>query len=171
MIKLSSSNRQLDKLDTLHANADLRGLRDKDILLQKGKGRNTYYTPSQVFPFWTDTPADAETAPVQDTSAPVQELSAPVNNNLVHQLTPALRVAVEQLPSRIEDPAKLKVLILELCAWKALKSSELSELTGRSEKYLLRNFLNPLRKAGKLVYAFPEMPNHPQQAYKTVIND
>ncbi|QOJ27796.1 MAG: putative DNA binding domain-containing protein [Ignavibacteriales bacterium] len=174
----NAAYRQLNGMDTLHASADLRGLRDKDILLQKGKGRNTYYTPSRVFPFWTDTPADAETAPVQDPnapvedlSAPVEDLSAPVNTSLVHQLPPALKSAVEKLPLRIADPAVLEAVVLELCAWRTLKSSELSGILGRSEKYLLRNFLTPLRESGKLAYGFPEMPNHPQQAYKTVINE
>ncbi|WP_194847123.1 ATP-binding protein [Candidatus Neptunochlamydia vexilliferae] len=36
--------RQLNGIDTLHASAALRGLRDQGLLTQKGKGNKTYYT-------------------------------------------------------------------------------------------------------------------------------
>jgi ATP-dependent DNA helicase RecG len=169
--------RQLNGIDTLHASANLRGLRDKDILLQKGKGRNTYYIPNPSCKYWTGI-SDKGTeslaglsAPVSGLSAPVPEVSAPVDEALVHQLPADLRGKVEQLPQRISDITQLTEVILELCSWKSLKSNELSGILGKTEKYLLRNYLSPLREAGKLEYIHPEMPNHPQQAYRTVKND
>jgi len=58
-------------------------------------------------------------------------------------------------------------LIRELCAWKPFGANELSELLGRSEKYLLRKHLNPIIEAKALEYTLPNMINHPQQAYRT----
>ena len=174
----NAAHRQLNGMDTLHASADLRGLRDRDILLQKGKGRYTYYIPNPACRYWEDVssknlsaPANNLSAPVDDLSAPVDDLSAPVDEALVHQLPEELRVKLGQLPQRISDSSILDEIVIELCAWKSLKSNELSGILGKSEKYLLRNFLTPLREAGRLQYIHPEMPNHPQQAYKTVKQD
>ena len=44
----------------------------------------------------------------------------------------------------------------------------MADILKRGEKYLLRHYISPLREEGKLEYFYPEMPNHPQQAYKTV---
>lgn len=171
----NATNRQLNGLDTLRSSTDLRGLRDKDILLQKGKGRSTYYIPNPKFVLWNldgqNTSIKEISAPVAGLSAPVDDLSAPVDQSLVHQLPPHLKEKLGQLPQRIADPSILDEIIIELCNFKSLKSNELSGILGKSEKYLLRNFLTPLREAGQLEYTHPEMPNHPQQAYKTVKHD
>jgi ATP-dependent DNA helicase RecG len=177
----NATHRQLNGLDVLRASTDLRGLRDKEIVLQKGKGRSTYYIANPKFTLWssgtgsapvaTATEPDLEpSAPFEVLSAPVEELSAPVDQALVHQLPPELLKMVENLPVRISDPTIMQEVILQLCAWKPLKSSEIVGILGKSEKYLLRSFITPLREAGKLEYTHPEMPNHPQQAYKTVTN-
>lgn len=174
----NAAHRQLNGIDTLHASVELRGLRDKNILLQKGKGRYTYYIPDPACKYWnsiytdnTGAPVKDLSAPVKDFSAPVEDLSAPVNEALVHQLPPTLKAKLAQLPQRISEASVLEEMILELCAWKELSINELGGILGKTEKYLLRNFLTPLREAGRLAYIYPEMPNHPQQAYKTLKNN
>ncbi|HRQ48991.1 MAG TPA: ATP-binding protein [Agriterribacter sp.] len=167
----NAAHRQLNGIDTLHASVELRGLRDKNILLQKGKGRCTYYIPDPACKYWNSTSTDNTGAPVKDLSAPVEDLSAPVNEALVHQLPPILKEKLAQLPQRISEASVLEEMILELCAWKQLSINELGGILGKTEKYLLRNFLTPLREAGRLAYIYPEMPNHPQQAYKTLKNN
>ena len=157
----NATHRQLNGLDVLRASADLRGLRDKDIVLQKGKGRSTYYISNQEFPLWKP----------NIKSTPVEDLSAPVDQALVHQLPDALREKVQKLPIRSNDTTLLEDIIIDLCQWKPLKSTELAGILGKSEKYLLRNYVTPLRETGKLEYTYPEMPNHPQQAYKTINNN
>jgi len=174
----NATHRQLNGLDVLRASADLRGLRDKDIVLQKGKGRSTYYIANPSLSLWqvgtasapvvaASEPVPELTEPAQDLSAPPEDLSAPVDQALVHQLPPELLSMVQNLPIRSSDPTIIQGVILALCAWKPLKSAEIVGILGRSEKYLLRNFITPLRESGKLEYTHPEMPNHPQQAYKT----
>jgi len=185
----NATHRQLNGLDIIRSSIDLRGLRDRDILLQKGKGRFTYYIPNPSFQLWNkkieneviDNSSILEThpkegvddpsAPVDDLSAPVEGLSAPVDEVLLHELPPDLIEKVKNLPGRITDPEMLGNIIISLCAWKPLKSSDLVGILGRTEKYLLRNFITPLREAGKLQYIHPEMPNHPQQAYKAILNE
>lgn len=189
----NATHRQLNGFDVLRASSDLRGLRDKHILIQKGKSRSTYYLPDPQQLLWNlnhgEEVVENTSAPVPDTSAPLVSLStpaqdqsapvelpvdygeedcSPVDQHLIHQLPEELKNKVINLPVRISDASLLDETILELCAWKEFKSMELAGILGRSEKYLLRNFITRLRESGKLEFIHPEMPNHPQQAYKTV---
>ena len=168
----NATHRQLNGLDTLSASAELRNLKGKEIILQKGKGRSTYYIANPELAIWgsgnSNKNNEIPTNYPSDLSAPVEPLSAPVENSSVYQLPGELLEMIENLPIRISDPTMLKHLILRLCAWKPLKSSEMADILKRGEKYLLRHYISPLREEGKLEYFYPEMPNHPQQAYKTV---
>ncbi len=180
----NASYRQLNGVDTLRASVELRLLRDKDLLLQKGKSRATYYVPGVVLqqaiaglstpPPGLSTPPPGLSAPPPGLSAPPPGLSAPppddtapVDETLLASLPKMLQGKIEALPERINDSQMLRGLILELCDWRPLKAAELSGIIGRSEKYLLRNFIAPLREAEALEYLHPEMPNHPEQAYRT----
>lgn len=179
----NATHRQMNGLEILKASGELRNLRDKELVLQKGKGRSTYYIPNSQRLEWG---LKLFSAPVQDigapvdkmidyqpisTSTPVENLSAPVDQTLVHQLPEDIQKIINDLPQRSNDPALLEAAILIICAYKPYKSTELSAILGRSEKYLLRSFITRLRDEGKLEYTHPEMPNHPQQAYKTAKND
>jgi ATP-dependent DNA helicase RecG len=204
----NATHRQLNGLDIIRSSLDLRGLRDKGVFLQKGRGRYTYYIADPSFPLWrksdvnesigeldmgpsTDegysttsapvdsvgapvdsasAPVDSVGAPVDSASAPVDSASAPADENLLRQLPPDLFEQVKGLSNRVNDPTVLENIILKLCAWRPLRSADLVSILGKTEKYLLRNFITPLREAGKLQYVHPEMPNHPQQAYRTILD-
>ena len=184
----NSIYRQLNGCDTLKASIDLRNLRDLRILNQKGKGRATYYVPDLCFnnpelgPLaLLNAPVPALSAPVPDLSAPVPNLSAPVpdlsapvketnfvlKDRLMHQLPIELKELVHLLGKRTNNKETIEEIISALCDWKSMKLLELSAVLERSDKYLLREFITPMREAGKLTYTIPEMPNHPEQAYKT----
>lgn len=107
-------------------------------------------------------------APVQDLSAPVQDLSAPVNEALVHQLPDNIQGMINKLGKRTNNKEEIEDIIYAICEYKTIKIPELSALLGKTEKYLLREYMSPMRESGKLAYTFPEMPNHPEQAYKAV---
>jgi hypothetical protein len=115
-------------------------------------------------------PVDSVGAPVDSASAPVDSASAPADENLLRQLPPDLFEQVKGLSNRVNDPTVLENIILKLCAWRPLRSADLVSILGKTDKYLLRNFITPLREAGKLQYVHPEMPNHPQQAYRTILD-
>lgn len=186
----NATHRQMNGLEILKASAELRNLRDKELVLQKGKGRSTYYIPNTQLAEWglktLSAPVPELSALVQELSEPVRKaadlqnrnlsepvenLSEPVDQALVHQLPDDIQQIVNDLPQRSNDPALLEAAILVICEYKPYKSVELSAILGRSEKYLLRTFLTRLREEGKLEYTHPEMSNHPQQAYKTVKTD
>lgn len=154
--------RQLNGCDSLKASGELRNMRDLGLLAQKGKGRATYYVPDLGF----NHPELGLSAPVPDLSAPVPDLSTPVDKELINQLPGSLQDMIMQLGKRTNNKEAFEDVIIALCGWKEMKISELSAVIGRSDKYLLREFITPMREAGKLSYTKPEMPNHPEQAYK-----
>ena len=177
----NASNRQLNGIDVLKASGDLRSLREKNILLQKGKGRSTYYIPNLEFILWNklklSTPVDGLSVPpyvlnepVDDLSEPVGDLSEPVRLSLVNQLPAKVAEKLPIYTGRIANKTELEEFICELCSIKEFSINELSLMLNKGEKYLLFNFIKPLRESERLAYTHPEMPNHPQQAYKTVIN-
>lgn len=162
--------RQLNGCDSLKASGELRNMRDLALLEQKGKGRATYYIPDLAFNNPVpdlSAPVSELSAPVSGLSAPVPDLSAPVDEELIDQLPEYLQEMIAQLGKRTNNKEAVEEVIFALCEWKEMKISELSAVLGRSDKYLLREFISPLRDSGKLVYTKPEMPNHPEQAYTT----
>jgi hypothetical protein len=67
------------------------------------------------------------------------------------------------------DTAVTKRVIIGLCSIETLSLPILAELLNRSEDSLRKNFLNPMvEKEHTLERAYPQTPNHPKQAYKTV---
>ncbi len=192
--------RQLTGSDLMRASTELRQLRDNKLLELKGKGRATYYVASDFLKLLgskeTQRPDAADrSAPVSGLTAPASTLSAPALGltapgtlltepaldlsappiglsapPLVHQLPEPVRLMLQQQGKRHNDRVFMETLILALCAAVPLSTAQLSVVLNRSEKYLLRKFIIPLREAGRLHYTIAEMPNHPHQAYKTISN-
>jgi len=203
--------RQLNGCDSLSASSELRNMRYDAILMQKGKGRATYYIPDSAFyfphgkhntlPYFLSAPVNRLSAPPYSLSAPVNRLSAPpyslsapVNQlsappyflsapthlhnaaptfpekidkvELLSKMPKKLQQKIAQLGKRASKKEIMEEVILLLCAWKPQKISELSALLERTDKYLLREFIGPMRRGGGINYTIPEMPNHPHQAYE-----
>lgn len=228
----NNSYRQLNTLDALHATHDLRDLRKKEILFQKGRAKGTYYIPGHNFssndvgnqlldsapvenrditpvkdkhstPVRKDHSAPVQngdstpvkspdsdgfnhSAPVQKNhSAPVQKnYSTPLNDisesnaepfdlnpKLDFGIKDALQQKINILGKRTVDTKSTEDIIKEICEKKYFTSSELAFILGKSEDYIKRKFLSPMISEKKLEYQFPEMKNHPKQAYKTVKDD
>jgi ATP-dependent DNA helicase RecG len=162
-------------LEILKASGELRSLRDKEIILQKGKGRSTYYIPNSEKPEWgikqISAPVPEHSAPVEDLSEPVKDLSEPVRLALVNQFPKEIQDLIPYYTGRIGNKEELENFVCQLCSFKECSIAELSMILNKGEKYLLFNFIKPMREQGLLEYTHPEMPNHPQQAYKTVKTD
>ena len=60
---------------------------------------------------------------------------------------------------------KLTRVICNLCNSRYLTLSALAKILDRSEDYLRSDLLNPMVKNTTLIRAFPQIPNHPKQAY------
>ncbi|TVR90402.1 MAG: hypothetical protein EA411_00095 [Saprospirales bacterium] len=58
-------------------------------------------------------------------------------------------------------------LIKDVCRNQFFTAAELGEIFNRGEDYIKRKFLGQMIESGELEYRFPEMKNHPSQAYRT----
>lgn len=185
----NTTYRQMADCDTLKASNDLRLLKSYNLLLSKGKGKATYYVVGNGI----STPATEISASATEISAPAAKISVPVTEisasapgigALVTEIsapaneisTPANEIAtlpkeivgrIEQLNQREHDTEKIKTIILDMCAFRAMKAIEIAAHLNRGEGYLKRKYLRELIAERKLKYLYPEMINHPEQAYQT----
>ncbi|MFI5342720.1 MAG: ATP-binding protein [Chlamydiales bacterium] len=82
-------------------------------------------------------------------------------------LSNELKLKLESLSKRPKNE-ELRLVICELCAWRALTAQQIAEFLNRkNKKYLVRQYLTPLVKKGILKYVYPERGNSPNQAYVT----
>lgn len=184
--------RQLSDVDTLKASGDLRALRDKGLIVQKGKGKSTYYLASDSLRSTSlfegaieeeedllvaednrTATEDGPTITQDDTLATednkiTTEDRAERKEKLLSELGSGLAQEITHLNKRVNDKSRLRELILQICSVRYFKISELAILLEKSENYLGRHFITPLIREGKLVYLFPEEITHKGQAYKTL---
>lgn len=113
------------------------------------------------------TPPPDLSTPLDSISALPPDLSAPPLAEKLPLLDAQLRNEIENLKRREHNVVKVKTIIMKICADKYLKASQISEILGRGEGYIKRKYLSEMIKAQELVYLFPEMINHPEQAYIT----
>jgi ATP-dependent DNA helicase RecG len=174
--------RQINGTDTLTASQDLRRLRQAGLVEKKGQGSTTYYVPGPRFLASSGQETAEGTGAISGGGGAISMGTGAINTGTgaqignVHQLTGAQIENVHQLPeslrSRLPSPGQylksleMKRIILDLCDWRPFQISELSTLLNRSDKYLLRKHLRPMLQTGELEYTFPEMINHPRQAYR-----
>lgn len=160
----NSTYRQTNNLETLKASAELRDLSKKELLSPKGKGRATYYVPGDKL------------------STPPQNLSTPVHQTIVNQLTDesellndlstppeisdALKKRISELKKREHNHEKVEDIIIEICDEHYVKAVHVAEILNKGEDYIKRKYLSPMIQQGKLVYLYPDMINHPNQAYR-----
>ncbi len=81
------------------------------------------------------------------------------------------RPAIVQALSRLRKHTKrddLIGIITDLCNEEPLKSSEMAGLLKRNETYLRTILAEMVGENGPLAYTIPEMPTHPNQAYRAV---
>ena len=166
--------REDTNLDTLQASHVLQRLsKEYDLLVKHGAGTATTYTLN-----WTrlqafETPdLEAETShlsaetPHLGTETPHLGAETPhLGAETPHlEMVDALRQAVENLGYR---PRKEKIfsVIINLCLFKPQTKEELMQKLDKGEQ-LIRKYLKELREKGIIEYVYPELPNHPYQAYR-----
>lgn len=192
----NSTYRQLVDGRMLTASQELRQLRDYGLIEKKGKTKGTYYVPT--FPSANDdrpdyrssthTPAaDGQMLGVEGEvfgvpsqmlgvksevfGVPPQVLGAKdEDSQQIEKLSDELKQRIEHLGAKATSRQILEKLIVDLCAVRAYSLSELSVLLDRHPRSLQQRYLNPLVRAGRLAYVYPDMKNHPRQAYRAVTN-
>lgn len=149
----NSTLREGTNLDTLQASHVLQRLsKECDLLVKHGAGTATTYTLNWTRPQAFETPhLSAETSHL-GVETPHLEMAG------------ALRKAVENLGYR---PRKEKIfsVIINLCLFKPQTKEELMQKLDKGEQ-LIRKYLKELREKGIVEYVYPELPNHPYQAYR-----
>ncbi len=168
----NSVYRQINYLDKIKASFDLRDLKDKEIFEAKGRGKATYYIPGINLHYskkegGESEPVQGESEPVLGESEPVPGESEPVRLSLIDKLSPALKEKLEKNSGRVMKK-DMEDFICELCDENDFSITQLSILLNKRDKYLLNRFIKPLREMGRLKYTIPDMPNHPQQTYRTI---
>lgn len=163
----NSTFRELNKVDTLAASKRLQHLRDVGLLQQKGKSSATYYVPtpmllgSDVSPQPEGLPPDPDPLSPDPAGLPPELASDP----LLLELSPELQEQLAGLGQRIRDKQRFEDVLVALCRLRYYRADELARLTQRNPEYLQKEYLSALVASGKLVYRYPDDPNHPQQAY------
>lgn len=154
--------RAVSDLDTLATSQVLRRLHHGLGLLTKGgAGSATYYQLNQekIARLVAEHGELATNASVLDPKggdlgAYAGELELPQN----------LLDAISRLSERPRKEV-LWPIILRLCSVAPMSSNQIANKLGRLEKHLKANHLTKMRKEGLLNYLYPEVVNHPQQAY------
>jgi ATP-dependent DNA helicase RecG len=164
----NSTYRQINGCDILKASSELRSLRDYELLEQKGKGRATYYIPGYKFNLLPAVNPVSGAIPDHPGAAiPDHPGAIPDHPGAIpDQLPDNIKEKLDVIGKRTVDKDKMNALLIDLCTWKVLSLKQLSAIVQRNEKYLLENFITPLREAGALEYTIPDMPNHPDQSYR-----
>ena len=88
--------------------------------------------------------------------------------SLTQELPSVLSEQIEKLGIRENDPNKIKDVIYELCKHKSYSAKQVALILSRNENYVYRNYIIPMKEEGKLQHTIIDMPNHPDQAYKSI---
>lgn len=157
--------RQFSGKDTLQASAELKALRNFNIIKPKGKGNATYYVLESAFLGETLQETDETLQGTDKTlQAPAETLQARLEELRA-------RPTIVQALTRLKRHTKrndLISIIVALCKEEPLKSVEIAGLLNRNETYLRTILVDMVGENGSLAYTIPEMPTHPNQAYKSL---
>ena len=129
--------------DTLKASAKLSMMRDAGLLEMKGRGKATYYVPSDRFP-----------AVKHETTPPQAQTTAPLPKDLESDLAALGRKVPRE---------RVVELMVRLCSCRAMTKEDLMKYLNRSEATIRHIATSLLGK--RLSYLYPEVIHHPNQAY------
>lgn len=162
--------RAVTDLDTLAASLVLRRLWQQYHLIEKGgSGSSSYYKPTKKFQMTLLNPSENTsdlTSYTSDLGLNTSDLT-PYTSDLganTSELQGSLKTAIDTLTPRARK-AQLWPIILELCLQRAYPADEIAHLLNRKVTALKTGHLTPMRKEGLIHYLYPEVINHPEQAY------
>ena len=87
--------------------------------------------------------------------------------NLLKELPSEIRFKILELKGRVSNLLKLKEIIKDICNIRPFKLVEIASLLQKDDNYLSRKYLKPMIDSFELRFQYPEMINHPDQAYKS----
>jgi ATP-dependent DNA helicase RecG len=169
----NSTYRQLNGVEMIKVKTDLHDLKEKKILAQKGKGKAIYYVSGEELIKLLPVVEDSEhgngvSVQGKEDSEHGDRGKVTEREALVNQLPIELANELPNFTGRVNHTSDLADFICNLCAVNSYSLSQLSLLLNKRERYLLTQFVKPLRENGRLSFTIPEMQKHPKQAYRTL---
>lgn len=189
--------RQFADMDSYNASTELRYMRSINLIELKGKGRGTYYVPGRLMlEAGNNSPVNLKTLKNQliteaksiitdgkplitdgkslntDVNYPnnlevIVEPSENVKEELLKNLPEHIRIRIKDLKKREKDIEKVKEIINDICYNQASSLREIALLLERDENYVSRTYVKPMMLENKIELTIPEMPQHPNQKYKS----
>lgn len=160
--------RAITDLDTLQASQLLRKLWQQRGLIDKGgRGSASYYKPSAPLLLMISTPNTSGLASnTQEFVTNTQELVLNTQELMpnTQEFPDVLQSALNSLTPKTRK-LQLQRIILQLCSLRAYSAEDLASILNRRFEALRVSHLTPMRKDGLINYVYPEVINHPDQAY------
>jgi ATP-dependent DNA helicase RecG len=138
-------------------------------------GANKQPLATKTPPPGLKTPARGLKTPPRDLKAPPPGLKTPPRSTttggeldrevLLEALDMGLRERLEKVGRRTADKAWIEDLVVDLCRDRPFRKEELALLFNKREHYFRTKYINRLVQLGRLKYLYPEVLNHPEQAY------
>jgi ATP-dependent DNA helicase RecG len=179
--------RDLNQVDTLEASKHLRRLCKVGLLEKRSTGADTYYegTTKLMRPLentgksteLVGKPSELPDKPSELPGKPSEFIGKPSVSAVEHSGSLGLPKIPDDLRKRISalggksSRQEVSAVIRELCGWKPLTGAAIAGYLSRSEVYVRQSYLTPMIESGELRYVHPDEPNHPQQAYRTPVNE
>jgi len=164
---------QLTELTLNDAKRQLRKLKDLGFVERNGKGRGTYYIATPLLladhvEFGADRKEFSayrrEFKTNREEFEPNREEFGA--NREEFDIPKELKLMIAELGVKPRKE-QLQRAVLRLCRWKTLNSAEIAHLLGgRHVRNLIHRHITPMLRKGLLKHTFPNMINHPRQAYK-----
>ncbi|MEB3180027.1 MAG: RNA-binding domain-containing protein [Nostocaceae cyanobacterium] len=147
----------------------LKHLVNQGWLKSYGRARGTYYTlspkeePDDLLSLLSNSEHKQPSSEHKQPSSEHNESSSEHNPTLS-----LLEIAAPVRDKKRVSPELMQATILKLCLEEYLLLKVLAELLQRSPDTIRTHYVNPMLQQGLLKLKYPQEPNHPQQAYKTV---
>jgi ATP-dependent DNA helicase RecG len=153
----------------------LKRLVNKGYLKQSGRGRGTQYTlsdreKSNGLLLTSDSEHfSGSSEHLPENSEHFSESSEHLPENSEHYQH-LLQIAAPVRDNKHSKKEIVRQIIQELCSGQYLSLQTLAELLGRNRDSIRNHYITPMLSEGLLELKHPELTNHPQQAYKTVLS-
>lgn len=173
----NATYRSFSGADTLTASSRLRSLRDSDLLEMKGRGNGTYYVPGKGMQAAVSAAKSVGTAVKSEGIDPksvgieakpegIKTEPKSSEDELEQPPDPVQRL-LNRLPQKASEEI-VKRVVLALCEWRDLTSTEIGRYLEKSPQYVRERYLSKFLEKGLLVLT--EHPSSKNVRYK-ISND
>lgn len=102
----------------------------------------------------------------QITVEPEEESNA--RDSLLELIPEHIRIRIKAIKKRENDTEKIKLIIEDICENTPSSLQQIATLLDRDENWISRTYLKPMMEEKRIALTIPEMPQHPNQMYKSI---